>query len=105
MLKSNARTIWLFPDICKSEIEIKEIWRRVIAKNNRFSRETKEIEIKIDLEWANIDNSYSDGKIRVEAGGFKDKKNNKDENKKEKLSYFFLILNLFNFPKSINFYV
>ncbi len=93
MWKSNARAIWLFSNIRKPKIERKKILIIGGVKNKQFFRKAKEIKIEITLKSPNLDDSNRNVEIRIETSNIKNKKNNKDEDQKEKLSSSALILN------------
>lgn len=93
MLKSNARAIWLFSNIRQPKIEIKKILIIGGVENKQFPGKAKKIEIKITLKSPNLDHSNRNVEIRIETSHIKNKKNNKDEDKKERLSNSTLILN------------
>ena len=63
MLKSNARAIWLFSNLCEPEIKREEILIRRGTKDLRFLTKTKKTERARNRESPNRDNRGGDGKV------------------------------------------
>lgn len=87
MREGDAGAVWLLPNLYKSEIERKEIWRRIGKKNRGVPPETEEIEIKINVEPSFGEHIDCDGEIGGKLGARKDKENTENENKEEKCEW------------------